>query len=76
MTPIKLTYAQHQTLRELAADPEARVGSCTNMTMRSLEKKGLAQLEWTSNPGSRYRSEKWVITEAGAERARSHENVR
>jgi hypothetical protein len=60
----KLTYTQMRELRLLASDPDARVGSCTNSTMKALRRRGLVDIEWTSRPGSLWRDEKWVVTEA------------
>lgn len=63
---IALSYRQLDTLKKLAKHPDAYFGSCTNLTMNALKKRGLADIEWTDpKPGHFYRTEKWVITQAG-----------
>ena len=63
---ITLTYPQSKALKKLAKDPDSYVGSCTNSTMKALQKRGLADIEWSDPPpGHVYRREKWIITQAG-----------
>jgi hypothetical protein len=62
-----LSYRQLDTLRNLGRKPDGYYGSCTNPTMNALKRRGLADIEWSEIPGSIYRSEKWVITQAGAD---------
>lgn len=63
----KLSHSQRRELVKLAKDPEGRgyYGSCTNSTMGGLKRRGLADIQWSEIPGSPYRSERWIITEAG-----------
>lgn len=63
----KLAYRQRHQLDTLAKDPDGKgyYGSCTNSTMRALERRGLVEVQWTEVPGTPYRSERWVITDAG-----------
>lgn len=60
-----LSYMQLQYLRDLNKNPDGYYGSCTNATMNALKRRGLTDIEWSEIPGSFYRREKWVITEAG-----------
>lgn len=62
-----LSHRQRRELEKLAKDPEGRgyYGSCTNSTMGALKRRGLVDILWSEIPGSPYRSERWIITEAG-----------
>lgn len=63
---ITLSHAQSRELKKLERHPDGYFGSCTNATMNALNKLGLADIEWSDPPpGGFYRTEKWVITQAG-----------
>jgi len=63
----KLTNRQLHELDKLANDPTGTgyYGSCTNPTMNALKRRGLVAIQWSEIPGSFYRRERWVITDAG-----------
>lgn len=62
---MKISDAQMRELEKLARDPRAHVGSCTNMTMRSLMRKGLVRIEWVKLPDGLCSRSKWIITATG-----------
>lgn len=62
-----LSHKQAQYLRDLRRNPGGYYGSCTNLTMNALKRRGFVDIEWSEIPGSMYRREKWVITAAGIE---------
>lgn len=66
-TTIKLSHAQVRELQRLARDRTANVGSCTNTTMKALQRHDLVDLKWDaySTGNMSWRRERWVITNAG-----------
>ena len=63
---MKLTPAQRSALQELLSQPDGLCRSCTNVTLRGLERQGLVRLYWVKSPhGAGRMIERWRITDAG-----------
>jgi DNA-binding HxlR family transcriptional regulator len=63
---MKLTSPQRSALQELSSQPDGLHRSCTNRTLRGLERLGLVRLEWVKSPHDAKRlMERWRITDAG-----------
>ena len=61
-----LSAAQRSVLQELASRPDGLRRSCTNVTLRGLERRGLARLDWVKSPQrAGHMIERWRITDAG-----------